>query len=57
MRFSWLGSPGWTDELGKQHMTYWCCAQAKDYGYILENGKSEGKKLRVLNELEKQKRK
>ena len=29
----------WTDELGGNHMDYWCCAQAKDYGYILNNGR------------------
>ena len=33
----------WTDELGGNHMEYWCCAQAKDYGYILNNGKQAGK--------------
>ena len=33
----------WTDDLDKHHMVYWCCSQAKDYGYILDNGKSEGK--------------
>ena len=33
----------WTDELDQQHMIYWCCAQAKDYGYILDNKKSAGK--------------
>ena len=33
----------WTDELGGNHMDYWCCAQAKDYGYILNNGKQAGK--------------
>jgi len=24
-------------------MDDWCCAQAKDYGYILNNGKHAGK--------------
>lgn len=24
-------------------MDYWCCAQAKDYGYLLNNGKQAGK--------------
>ena len=24
-------------------MDFWCCAQAKDYGYILDNGKQVGK--------------
>ena len=33
----------WTDELGGNHMDFWCCAQAKDYGYILNNGKQAGK--------------
>ena len=33
----------WTDELGGNHMDYWCCAEAKDYGYILNNGKQAGK--------------
>jgi len=33
----------WTDELGGYHMDYWCCAQAKDYGYMLNNGKQVGK--------------
>jgi len=33
----------WTDELEGNHMDYWCCAQAKDYGYILNNGKQSGK--------------
>ena len=31
------------DELEGNHMDYWCCAQAKDYGYILNNGKQSGK--------------
>ena len=26
----------WTDELGGNHMDFWCCAQAKDY-LIMEN--------------------
>jgi hypothetical protein len=33
----------WTDELGGNYMDFWCCAQAKDYGYILDNGKHAGK--------------
>ena len=33
----------WTDELGGSQMDFWCCAQAKDYGYILNNGKHTGK--------------
>ena len=33
----------WTDELGGSYMDFWCCAQAKDYGYILNNGKQAGK--------------
>ena len=33
----------WSDELGGRHMDFWCCAQAKDYGYILDNGKQVGK--------------
>ena len=33
----------WTDELGGNYMDFWCCAQAKDYGYILNNGKQAGK--------------
>ena len=33
----------WTDELGGNHMDFCCCAQAKDYGYILNNGKQAGK--------------
>ena len=33
----------WTDELNGNHMDFWCCAQAKDYGYILNNGKHAGK--------------
>ena len=33
----------WTDELGGASMDFWCCAQAKDYGYILDNGKHAGK--------------
>ena len=37
------GLGDWTDELGGQHMEFWCCAQAKDYGYILSNGNQAGK--------------
>jgi hypothetical protein len=33
----------WTDELKGKHMDFWCCAQAKDYGYILNDGKQAGK--------------
>ena len=33
----------WTDELEGKHMDFWCCAQAKDYGYILNDGKQAGK--------------
>jgi len=33
----------WTDELGGASMDFWCCAQAKDYGYIQNNGKHVGK--------------
>jgi hypothetical protein len=33
----------WTDELNGKYMEFWCCAQAKDYGYILDNGKQAGK--------------
>jgi len=32
----------WTDELGENYMKFWCCAQSKDYGYILDNGKQAG---------------
>jgi hypothetical protein len=33
----------WTDELEGHHITYWNCAQPKDYGYILDNGDVKGK--------------
>ena len=33
----------WTDELHGNYIEYWSCAQPKDYGYILENGKYCGK--------------
>jgi hypothetical protein len=33
----------WTDELKGKHMDFWCCAQAKDYGYIQNDGKQIGK--------------
>ena len=33
----------WTDELNGGHITYWNCAQPKDYGYILDNGDVKGK--------------
>ena len=33
----------WTNELDNQHIVYWCSAQSKDYGYILDNSKNVGK--------------
>jgi hypothetical protein len=44
----------WTDELNGNHMEFWCCAQAKDYGYSLNSGKSCGKVkgFRVTSETE-----
>jgi hypothetical protein len=33
----------WTDELNGDHITYWNCAQPKDYGYILNSGEIKGK--------------
>jgi hypothetical protein len=33
----------WTDELDGKYMDFWCCAQAKDYGYSLNDGKQVGK--------------
>ena len=33
----------WADELHGNHIDFWSCAQAKDYGYILDNGKYVGK--------------
>lgn len=33
----------WTDELAGKHIKYWCCAQAKDYGYIDNTNKYSGK--------------
>ena len=33
----------WTDELEGKSIDYWCCAQAKDYGYIDNDGKCTGK--------------
>ena len=33
----------WTDELNGNNITYWNCAQPKDYGYILNNGEIKGK--------------
>ena len=33
----------WTDELDGKSIDYWCCAQAKDYGYIDNDGKCTGK--------------
>ena len=37
------GLGDWTDELEGNHMEFWCAAQAKDYGYLLNNGNSKGK--------------
>ena len=31
------------DKLHGNHIDFWSCAQAKDYGYILDNGKYVGK--------------
>jgi len=31
------------DEHRGNHMDFWCCAQSKDYGYILDNEKQAGK--------------
>ena len=45
----------WTDELSGKYMKYWCCAQAKDYGYLLDNDKSVGK-VKGSDEMQKQKR-
>jgi hypothetical protein len=33
----------WTDELNGSNITYWNCAQPKDYGYISDNGDVKGK--------------
>jgi len=33
----------WTDELNNNFMEFWCCAQAKDYGYITNEKKYTGK--------------
>lgn len=33
----------WTDELNGRKITYWNCAQPKDYGYILDDGEVKGK--------------
>jgi len=33
----------WTDELSGNHMDFWCSAPAKDYKYILNNGKQAKK--------------
>jgi hypothetical protein len=33
----------WTDELNGKYMNFWCCAQAKDYGYITNDDKHIGK--------------
>ena len=37
------GLGDWTDESENNHMEFWCAAQAKDYGYLLNNGNSKGK--------------
>jgi len=37
----------WNDELGGNHMEFWCCAQVKDYGYILNTGKTNWKSKRI----------
>lgn len=44
----------WTEELVGNHIEFWCCAQAKDDSYILNNGKHAGKVegLRVTSETE-----
>jgi hypothetical protein len=33
----------WTDELRGNYMDFWCCAQPKDYGYIMNTNKHVGK--------------
>jgi hypothetical protein len=33
----------WTDELAGNYIQSWCSAQAKDYSYVLDNGKCIGK--------------
>jgi hypothetical protein len=33
----------WTNELNENFMIYFCCAQPKDYGYILDDGREVGK--------------
>ena len=33
----------WTDELHGDYMDFWCCAQPKDYGYIMNTSKHVGK--------------
>jgi hypothetical protein len=33
----------WTDELGDNHIDFWCCTAPKDYGFLLNNGTSKGK--------------
>jgi len=46
----------WTDELDGNHMNFWCCAQAKDYGYELNTrkrvGKVEGFKCNAKTEMQ-----
>jgi len=42
-RYIGEGLGEWTDELGGNHLKFWCCAQFKDYGYNLDNGKQAGK--------------
>ena len=42
-RFIGDGLGEWTDELNQNYMTYFCCAQPKDYGYILDDGTEVGK--------------
>ena len=38
------GSLGeWTDELNGNYIEFWACAQAKDYGFITNDGKYKGK--------------
>ncbi len=33
----------WTDELDGNYIDFWACAQSKDYGYIMNDGKYVGK--------------
>jgi len=46
------GLGDWTDELEGNHMVFWCAAQAKVYGYLLNNGNSKGKGFKVTGETE-----